>query len=66
MEKMTNNKGSRALQLSDNDFTTEKPVTKVNLSTNNTHSYSIPGIFLIVLLSMLTICCIILDIHIDF
>ena len=55
METMTNNKGTQALQLSDNEFTTENPVTKVTLSTNNTHSYSTLWIFLIVLLSMLTI-----------
>ena len=40
METMTNNKGTQALQLSDNEFTTENPMTKVNPSTNNTHSYS--------------------------
>ena len=55
METITNNKGTQALQLSDNEFTTENPVTKVTLSTINTHSYSTPWIFLIVLLSMLTI-----------
>ena len=65
METMTNNKGTQALQLSDNEFTTENPVTEVTLSTNNTHSYSTLWIFLIVLSSMLTIFCIILDIHID-
>ena len=57
METMKNNKGTQALKLSDNEITTDNPVTKVNLSTNNTHSlsYSTPWIFLIVLLSMLTI-----------
>ena len=55
METMTNNKGTQALQLSDNEFTTENPVTHVNLSTTNTHSYSTPWIFLIVLLPMLII-----------
>ena len=42
-------------ELSDNEITTT--VTKVNLSTNNTHyfSYSALWIFLIVLLSMLTV-----------
>ena len=44
METMTNNKGTQALQLSDNDFTTENPMTKVTLSVNNTHSYSTPWI----------------------
>ena len=55
METMTNNKGTQALQLSDSKFTTDDPVMKVNLSTNNTYSYSTPWIFLIVLLSMFTI-----------
>ena len=55
METMTNNKGTQALHLSDNDFTTENPMMKVTLSANNTHSYSTSWIFLIVLLSMLTI-----------
>ena len=67
METMTHNKGTQALKLSDNEITTtESLMTKVNLSTNNTHyfSYSTLWIFLIVLLSMLTVC-IILDIHIN-
>ena len=55
METMTNTKGTQALQLSDDDFTTENPVTHVNSSTINTQVYSIPWIFLIVLLSMLVI-----------
>ena len=55
METMTNTKGTQALQLSDDDFTTENPVTHVNISTINTHSYSTLWIFLIVLLSMLII-----------
>ena len=55
METMTNTKGTQALQLSDDDFTTENPVIHVNVSTINTHSYSTPWIFLIVLLSMLII-----------
>ena len=55
METMTNTKGTQTLQLSDDEFTTEDPVTHVNISTINTHSYSIPWIFLIVLLSMLVI-----------
>ena len=55
METMTNTKGTQALQLSDDDFTTENPVTHENVSTINTHSYFTPWIFLIVLLSMLII-----------
>ena len=42
MEIMTNNKGKQALQLSDDEFTTENPVTHVNISTSNTLSYSTP------------------------
>ena len=52
-ETMTNTKGTQALQLSDDDFTTENPMTHVNSSTINTQVYSMPWIFLIVLLSML-------------
>ena len=52
---MINNKGTQVLQLSDDELTTENPVTHVNLSTSNTYSYSTPRIFLIVLFSMLTI-----------
>ena len=55
METMTNTKGTQALQLSDDDFTTENPVTRENVCTINTHSYSTLWIFLIVLLSMLII-----------
>ena len=55
METMTNTKGTQALQLSDDEFTTGDPVTHVNISTINTHSYSTLLIFLIVLLSMLVI-----------
>ena len=55
METMTNQKGTQALQLSDDDFTTDNPVTHVNTSTTDTQVYSIPWIFLIVLLSMLVI-----------
>ena len=55
METMTNQKGTQALQFSDDDFTTGNPVTHVNTSTTDTHVYSIPWIFLIVLLSMLVI-----------
>ena len=55
METMTNTKGTQALQLSDDDFTTDHPVTRVNSSTIGTQVYSLPWIFLIVLLSMLVI-----------
>ena len=57
METVTTNKGTQALKLSDNEITTDNPVTKVNLSTSNAHSlsYSTLWIFLIALLSMLTI-----------
>ena len=57
MEMMEHNKGVQALKLSDNEITTTNNlVTKVNPS-DDTHyfSYSTPWIFLIVLLSMLTI-----------
>ena len=54
MEAKTS-KGTQAFQLSDDEFTTEDPVTHVNTNTINTHSYSMPWIFLIVLLSMLVI-----------
>ena len=57
-QTMENTKGTQALQLSDHELTTtDSLVTKVNLSINNTQyfSYSTPWIFLIVLLSMLTI-----------
>ena len=54
-ETMTNPKGMQALQLSDGAFTTDNPVTNVNSSATDTQVYSIPWIFLIVLLSMLVI-----------
>ena len=47
METMTNQKGTQALQFSDDDFTTGNPVTHVNTSTTDTHVYSIPWIFLL-------------------
>ena len=34
METMTNNKGAQALQLSDDEFTTENLVSHVNISTS--------------------------------
>ena len=55
METMTNPKGTQALQLSDDAFTTDNPVTYVNSSTTDTQVYFVPWIFLIVLLSMLVI-----------
>ena len=55
METMTNPKETQALQLSDDVFTTDNPVTYVNSSTTDTQMYSVPWIFLIVLLSMLVI-----------
>ena len=36
MEMMTNQKGTQALQLSDDAFTTDNPVTYVNSSTTDT------------------------------
>ena len=55
METLTNTKGTQALQLSDDDFTTDYPVTHGNSSTIDTQIYSTLWIFLIVLLSMLVI-----------
>ena len=55
METMTNKKQTQALQLSDDAFTTDNPVTHVNSSTIDTQVYSILWIFIIVLLSMLVI-----------
>ena len=52
METLTHPKETQALQLSDDTFTTDNPVTYVNSSTTDTQIYSIPLIFLIVLLSM--------------
>ena len=46
-------KETQALQLSDDVFTADNPVTYVNSSTTDTQIYSIPLTFLIVLLSML-------------
>ena len=57
MEMLDNNKKVQALKLTDNKITTiDSLMTRVNLSTNNTHyfPYFTPWIFLIVLLSMLT------------
>ena len=53
METLTHPKETQALQLSDDVFTTDNPVTYVNSSTTDTQIYSMPLIFLIILLSML-------------
>ena len=53
METMTHPNEMQALQLSDDVFTTDNPVTYVNSSTTDTQTYSMPLIFLIVLLSIL-------------
>ena len=66
MQTMQSTKETHALQLNDNVFTTESPVTYENSSTTDTHVYSIPWIFLIVLLPMLVFFCTILDICIDY
>ena len=47
METMTNQKGTQALQLSDDVFTIDNPVTHVNTSTTDTQVYSVPWIFLL-------------------
>ena len=52
-EILTHPKETQALQLSDDVFTTDNPVTYVNSGTTDTQTYSMPLIFLIVLLSML-------------
>ena len=52
METLTHPKETQALQLSDGAFTTDNPVTYVNISTTDTQIYSMLLIFLIVLLSM--------------
>ena len=53
METLTHPKETQALQLSDDVFTTDNPVTHVNSGTTDTQIYSMPLIFLIVLVSML-------------
>ena len=53
METMTHPEEMQALQLSDDVFITDNLVTYVNSSTTDTQIYSMPLIFLIVLLSML-------------
>ena len=53
METLTHPKETQALQLSDDIFTTDNPVTCVNNSTTDTQIYSMALMFLIVLLSMI-------------
>ena len=52
METMQSTRETYALQLNDNVFNTESPMTHENSSTVHTHDYSILWIFLIELLSM--------------
>ena len=65
METMQSIKETHALQLNDDVFTTESPVTHENSSTIDTDIYSIPWIFLIVLLYYACNFCTVLDICID-
>ena len=53
MDTLTHPTETQALQLSDDVFTTDNPVTHVNNSTTDTQIYSVPLMFLIVLLSMI-------------
>ena len=53
METLAHPKETQALQLSDNVFTTDEPVTLVNNGTTNTQTYSMSLMVLIALLSML-------------
>ena len=53
METLTHPKETQALQLSDDVLTTDKPVMYVNSGTTDTQIYSMPLIFLIVLVSMI-------------
>ena len=53
METLTHPKETQALQLSDDILTTDDPVTYVNSGTKDTQIYSMPLMFLIVLLSMI-------------
>ena len=52
METLTHPKEMQDLQLSDDVFTTYNPVTHVNNSTTDTQIYSMPLMFLTVLVSM--------------
>ena len=53
MEALAHPKETQALQLSDDVFTTDEPVTLVNNGTTNTQTYSMSLMVLIALLSML-------------
>ena len=53
METLTHPKETQALQLSDDVFTTDNPVMYVNSSTKDTQMYSMPLMFLIILISMI-------------
>ena len=53
METLAHPKETQALQLSDDAFTTDEPVTLVNNGTANTQMYSMSLMVLIALLSML-------------
>ena len=52
METLTHPKETQALKLSGDVFTTDNPVTYINNGTTDTQIYSMPLIFLIILLSM--------------
>ena len=62
METMTNPKETQALQLSDDVFTTDNPVTHVNRGTTDTQIYSMPLIFPYCIIIYACNCCIVLDI----
>ena len=62
METLAHPKETQALQLSDDVFTTDEPVTLVNNGTTNTQMYSMSLMVLIALLSMLITFLIVLDI----
>ena len=53
MEALAHPKETQALQLSDDVFTTDEPVTLVNNDATNTQTYSMSLMVLIALLSML-------------
>ena len=53
METLTHPNETQALQLSDDILTTDDPVTYVNSGTKDTQMYSMPLMFLIVLISMI-------------
>ena len=53
METLTHPKETQALQLSDDVFTTDNPIMYVNSCTKDTQMYSMPLMFLIILVSMI-------------